>query len=216
LTEAPVEWDCALGIDRALTDNLPYLPTSPMHPNLTPLPAILLRNLGRTSQLDELTHWLAPHDIPAERLRQRQNGKPYNVSLAPHGLDLTLQCINPDASEAEIQWGLHSLTLHTTASNPANHWTQPWPQGLDPEQARAADVVRLLATNPEEAMVTPTLACFAIDGMDGLSWALMAIFDPGSSKLQTLTLQRSGDWVASTVQQVAPSGADSIAAQPSS
>ena len=56
------------------------------------------------------------------------------------------------------------------------------------------DVVRLLATNPEEAMLTPTLTCFAIDGMDGLSWALMAIFDPGSFKLQTFTLQRSGEW----------------------
>ena len=105
--------------------------------------------------------------------------------------------------------------LHTAASNPAHHWTQPWPQGLDPEQARAADVVRLLAVNPEEAMNTPTLACFAIYGIDGLTWALMAIFDPGSFKLQTLTLQRSGDWVASTVQQVSPAGAGSIAAQPS-
>jgi len=174
-----------------------------MHPNLATLPSILLRNLGRTSQLEDLIHWLAPHDIPADRLRQRQNGKPCSVSLAPHGIDLTLQCLNPDASENEMQWGLHSFTLHTAASSPANHWTQPWPQGLDPAQARAADVVRLLATNSEEAMLTPTLACFAIDGMDGLSWALMAIFDPGSLKLQTLTLQRSGDWVAVADQKAA-------------
>jgi hypothetical protein len=187
-----------------------------MHPNLTPLPTILRRNLGRTSRLDDLAQLLAPYGITADKLRQRQYGQPYSVSLAPHGIDLALQCINPDAAQDQWQWGLHSLTLHTAASNPAKHWIQPWPQGLDPEQARAADVVRLLAADPEEAMVTPTLVCFAIDGMDGLTWALMAMFDPSSFKLQTLTLQRSGDWVASTVQQVAPSGVDSIAAQPRS
>jgi hypothetical protein len=145
---------------------------------------------------------LTPRGLAADKLRQRQNGKPYSVSLIPHGIDLTLQCIIPDASEAEMQWGLHSITLHTTASNPNNHWTQPWPQGLDPEHAPAADVVRLLAADPEEAMITPTLACFAIEGMDGLTWALMAIFDPSSLKLQTLTLQRSGEWIAAADQKV--------------
>jgi len=167
-----------------------------MHPNLRPLPAILLHNLGRTSRLDDLARLLIPHGITPDQLRQHREGKPYSLSLAPHGLDLTLQCTNPEAAQDQWQWGLHSITLHTAASNPANHWTQPWPQGLEAEQARAADVVRLLAADPEEAMVTPTLACFAIDGMDGLSWALMAIFDPGSLKLQTLTLQRSGEWTA--------------------
>jgi len=167
-----------------------------MHHHLTPLPAILLRNLGRTSRLDDLAQLLTPHGITPDQLHQHRDGKPYSLSLTPHGLDLTLQCINPEATQDQWQWGLHSLTLHTAASSRANHWTQPWPQGLDPEQARAADVVRLLAADPEEAMVTPTLVCFAIDGLDGLSWALMAIFDPGSLKLQTLTLQRSGEWTA--------------------
>ena len=167
-----------------------------MHPNLATLPTILLHNLGRTSRLDDLARLLELHGITDDKLRQHQNGQPYRLSLAPHGLDLTLQCINPDAPESETQWGLHSLTLHTSASNPANHWSQPWPQGLDPEQARAADVVRLLATDPDEAMITPTLVCFAIDGMDGLTWALLAMFDPGSRKLQTLSLQRSGEWIA--------------------
>lgn len=166
-----------------------------MHHNLTPLPATLLRNLGRTSSLDDLAQLLASKGLAPDQLRQPQNGKPYRVSLAPHGIDLMLQCTNPEAAQDQWQWGLHSITLHTAASSRANHWTQPWPQGLDPEQARAADVVRLLAADPEEAMVTPTLVCFAIDGLDGLSWALMAIFDPGSLKLQTLTLQRSGEWV---------------------
>lgn len=178
-----------------------------MHPALSPLPPTLLRNLGCTSHLDDLAQLLAPHSIASGQLRQRQNGKPYSVSLAPHGLDLTLQCVNPDASEAEIQWGLHSLTLHTAASSPSKHWTQPWPQGLNPEQSRAADVVRLLAANPEEAMLTPTLVCFAIDGMGGLTWALMAIFDPSSLKLQTLTLQRSGDWVAAVDEKLADASA---------
>lgn len=169
-----------------------------MHPNLSPLPTILLRNLGRTSRLDDLAQLLAPHGTAPGKLRQQHNGQPYNVSLAPHGLDLTLQCLNPQAPEAEMQWCLHRITLHTAASDPANHWTQPWPQGLDPEQARAADLVRLLAADPEEAMLTPTLACFAIDGLDGLNWALMATFDPSSLKLQTLTLQRSGEWITAT------------------
>ena len=168
-------------------------------------------NLGRTSRLDGLAQLLAPHSITPDKLRQHHNGKPYSVSMPPYGIDLTLQCTNPDAPEDKIQWGLHSITLHTAASNPTNHWTQPWPQGLDPEQARAADVVRLLAANPDEAMNTPTLVCFAIDGTNGMSdltWALMAIFDPDSFKLQTLTLQRSGEWVAAVDQKlaVAPAG----------
>ena len=174
-----------------------------MHPHLAPLPNILLRNLGRASGLDDLAQLLAPHGITSSQLRQHHNGQPYNVSLSPHGLTLTLQCTNPEATQDQWQWGLHALTLHTAASNPANHWTQPWPQGLDPEQARAADVVRLLAVNPEEAMNTPTLVCFAIDGMGGLTWALMAIFDAGSLKLQTLTLQRSGEWVAAVDEKLA-------------
>lgn len=173
-----------------------------MHQNLIPIHPILLHNLGRTSRLDDLAQLLAPHGIAPDQLRQHQSDQPYSVSLAPHGLDLTLQCINPGVSEGEMQWGLHSLTLHTAASNPANHWTQPWPQGLDPNQTRAADVVRLLATDPEEALNTPTLVCFAIDGMDGLTWALMAIFDPSSLKLRTLTLQRSGEWLTTTDQAV--------------
>ncbi len=176
-----------------------------MHPALTRLPPILLRNLGRTSRLDDLAQLLTPHGISADQLRQYQNGGPYTVSMAPHGIDLALQCVNPDASESEMQWGLHSLTLHTAASNPNNHWTQPWPQGLEPAQACAADVVCLLAADPEEALNTPTLVCFAIDGMDGLSWALLAVFDPGSFKLQTLTLQRSGEWVAATDDKVVDS-----------
>jgi hypothetical protein len=53
-------------------------------------------------------------------------------------------------------------------------------------------VVRLLAT--EEAMLTPTLVRFSIDGMNGLTWALMAAFDSNSLKLQTLSLSRSGQW----------------------
>ena len=176
-----------------------------MPPGLIPLPGILLQNLGRTSSLNELAQLLQSHTAPIRTLRQHQNGKPYNVST-PYGIDLTLQCTSPDAAEAERQWGLHSITLHTAASNPANHWTQPWPQGLDPEQARAADVVCLLASKPEEAMNSPTLVCLAIDGMDGLTWALMAIFDPDSLKLQTLTLQRSGEWIAAADQKVAQIG----------
>jgi len=174
-----------------------------MHPHLTPLPAALLRNLGRTSRLDDLVQLLAPHGISCDKLRQHQHGKPYSVSLTPHGIDLTLQCINPEAIPDQWQWGLHSLSLHTAASNPVNHWIQPWPQGLDPEQACAADVVRLLAANPEEAMNTPTLVCFAIEGMSDLTWALMAIFDPSSFKLQTLTLQRSGEWVVAVDEKLA-------------
>ena len=184
-----------------------------MHPKLAPLPTVLLRNLGHTSRLDGLAQLLTPHGIAPDQLCQHHNGKPYSVSMAPHGIDLTLQCVNPDAAQDEWQWGLHSLTLHSAASNPVNHWTQAWPQGLDPEQARAADVVRLLASNPEEAISTPTLACFAIDGMDGLTWALMGTFDPSSLKLQTLTLQRSGDWVAATVDPVTASAAGPDAAQ---
>ncbi len=108
--------------------------------------------------------------------------------------------------------GACSLTLRVSFQ-PDQPLVPALATGLDPEQARAADVVRLLASDPEEAMNTPTLACFAIDGLDGLTWALMATFDHGSLKLQTLTLQRSGDWVAATVDPVTASAAGPDAAQ---
>jgi hypothetical protein len=169
-----------------------------MHPRLLPLPDILLHNLGRCSRMDHLALLQAPNCPADQAIRQHRGGEAYRVSLTRYGLDLTLQCVNADGPQDQWQWGLHNITLHTAASQPGNPWSEAWPEGLDADQATATDVVKLFEPDPTETLNTPAMVCFAVPGADGLTWALLANFEPESKKLHTLSLVRSGDLLAAS------------------
>lgn len=166
-----------------------------MHPKLQPLPQSLLGALGRSNRQDLLANGLASMTPPVQ-LRQHRDGQLYPVRVETHGLDLMVQCTNPEADETLRLWGLHSLTLHTAASDPIHYWPFAWPEGLDPDTSKAADLAQLFGVGSDEsALVTPTMACFSVPGFGGLTWSMVCMFDPQTERLKTLSLIRSGDWL---------------------
>jgi hypothetical protein len=167
-----------------------------MHPNLKPLPLSLLSNLGKTHRQDQLANGLAAFPQPVTNLRQHRTGL-YTVRVVSQGLDLMMECTNPEAEEAQRQWGLHSFTLHTAASGRPHAWAFAWPEGLEPDTATASDVARLFSAPDDETMlVTPTMTCGLLPGLDGQVWSMLCAFDGNSQLLQNLTLVRMGEWRA--------------------
>ena len=158
-----------------------------MHPSLHALPQPLLNHLGAFSRLDTLAE-LPQVPVSLNTLRHHKNGEPYHVAINVHGLTLTLQCTNPNAQPEKHQWGLHGITLNAAT------WDGGWPTGLNPQQATADDVVTLFAPNPEEVMNMHPMLCFAIEGVAGQTWSVMAMFDAASKKLSTFGLIRVGQW----------------------
>ncbi len=73
-------------------------------------------------------------------------------------------------------------------------WDGGWPKGLNPQEATAADVLALFAPNPEEVMNMHPMLCFAVEGMAGQTWSVMAMFDDHTKCLSTFSLMRVGDW----------------------
>jgi hypothetical protein len=123
-------------------------------------------------------------------LRQHKNSDPHHVSIDSHGVTLTLQCINPNAQPEEQTWGLHSITLN------APTWKGGWPTGLNPQEATADDVVAVFAPNPEEVMNMHPMLCFAVEGLAGQTWSVMALFEAEGKKLSSFSLLRVGQWRA--------------------
>lgn len=158
-----------------------------MYPSLHALPFMLLNHLGAYSRLDTLAE-LPQVAVPLNTLRQHKNGEPHHVAIDAHGLTLTLQCINLAAQPEEHQWGLHGITLS------ASTWNSGWPTGLNPREATADDVLALFAPNPEEVMNMSPMLCFAIEGVAGQTWSVMAMFDASSKKLSSFSLIRVGEW----------------------
>ena len=158
-----------------------------MHSNLRPLPPPLLNHLGACSRLDTLTE-LPQAALSLNTLRQHKSGEPYHVAVEAKGLTLTLQCTNPNFQPEEHQWGLHGITLNAAT------WDGGWPTGLNPREATAEDVVALFAPNPEEVMNMHPMLCFAVEGVAGQTWSVMAMFDEGSKKLSSFSLIRVGEW----------------------
>jgi hypothetical protein len=160
-----------------------------MHTKLNPLPTHLITCLGATSRLDYLAE--SPQvTVELNALRQHKNGEPYHVAIDVHGLTLTLQCTNPSAQPDEHLWGLHGITLNATT------WDSGWPSGLNPHEATADDVVALFAPNPEEVMNMHPMLCFAIEGVAGQTWSVMAMFEAEGKKLSSFSLIRVGEWRA--------------------
>lgn len=167
-----------------------------MPARLSPLPADFLSNLGCAVGHKVLEECLSQLDLPASNLYRTQNGDLYRAGISGQGLDLMLQCLNPQAPDAERLWGLHSLTFHTTRSEPNNYWRKEWPSGINPDTATAGDVVSLLAEDDDDAvLMTDGMACFEVPGFDDRRWIVQCMFDPGSKTLLTFSLVRGGDWV---------------------
>lgn len=167
-----------------------------MHPKLQPLPPSLLMALGRSNRQDQLAQALESLDPPVN-LRQHRDGRPYPVSVAAHGLDLMVQCTNPEADEAQRLWGLHSITLHTAASDSVNPWRFAWPDGVEPGTVNAAGIAKLFGVEGDEAaLVSPAMTCFMLPGSDGQTWSMVCMFDHNTLRLQTLSLVRTGEWVS--------------------
>ena len=158
-----------------------------MHPSLNPLPQLLMNHVGACSRLETLSD-LPQVTVPLSTLRQHKSGDPYHVAIEAHGLTLTLQCTNPTAQPEDHQWGLHGITLNATT------WDGGWPIGLNPHEATADDVVAVFTPNPEEVMNMHPMLCFAVEGVAGQTWSVMAMFDAASKKLSTFGLIRVGQW----------------------
>jgi hypothetical protein len=158
-----------------------------MHTRLIPLPQLLLNHLGACSRLETLTE-LSQVPVPLSTLRQHKNGEQHHFSIDAHGLTLTLQCTNPNAQPEEHQWGLHAITLSAAT------WDSGWPTDLNPHEATAADVVAVFSPNSEEVINMHPMLCFAIEGIAGQTWSVVAMFDFESKKLSTFGLIRVGEW----------------------
>jgi hypothetical protein len=167
-----------------------------MHPKLQPLPSSLLTALGRSNRQDQLAKALESLDPPVN-LRQHRDGRLYPVGVAAYGLDLMVQCTNPEADEAQRLWGLHSITLHTAASDAVNPWRFAWPDGVEADTVNAAGIAKLFGVDGDEAaLVSPGMTCFMLPGSEGQTWSMVCMFDPNTQRLQTLSLVRSGEWVS--------------------
>jgi hypothetical protein len=160
-----------------------------MHPSLNTLPQQLLNHLGACSRLDTLAE-LQQLTVPLSTLREHENANLYHVAIAPRGVTLTLQCVNPNAKPDEHQWGLNGITLNSAT------WDGGWPTGLNPQEATADDVVSLFAPNSEEVANMHPMLCFAIEGVAGQTWSVMAMFEAEGKKLSSFSLIRVGAWRA--------------------
>jgi len=154
------------------------------------IPELLLSTLGRYSRQFALTDVLRREKPPIVDAFKSRNGDVYSVNIPGSGMDLMLQCVNHEAPEAEWLWGLDSVTVHTAASSPGDHWTH-WPETLKAEQATVRDAVAVFG---EAVVQSPTMALFEVTGAEGQNWALHCEFDAQSKQLKTLTLARSDDW----------------------
>ena len=160
-----------------------------MNKNLTFLQPVLLNHLGAYGRLDALSD--PPQvTVSLSALRQHTSVEPYHVAVETKGLTLTLQCANPNAKSDEHQWGLHGITLNAAT------WDGGWPTGLNPQTATADDVLALFTPNPEEAMNIHPMLCFAIEGVAGQTWSVMAMFESAGKTLSSFSLIRVGEWRA--------------------
>jgi hypothetical protein len=63
----------------------------------------------------------------------------------------------------------------------------------------------------ESALVTPTMTCFSVPGLNGQTWSMVCMFEPQSERLHTLSLIRSGEWLCD--QAEAAAGATAVTSQ---
>lgn len=125
-----------------------------------------------------------------------------------------LQPLDPAVGEGSQAWGLHGATLE------ARSWQGRWPEGVDPRRCGTQEIASAFDVAPDDALLTPGMACFTVRGIGGQDWSLLCLFDPADGVLDSLSLVRTGAWVAEVAPALipepvsAPASADS--AEPSS
>ncbi len=163
-----------------------------------PLLQTLLHSLDQATHHPALAAELLDLGVPSAQLLQARDSKPYLVSVDSHGLDLMMQCVNPEAAEEQRCWGLQSFTLHGTESEVASAWHAQWPHGIDPNHATAASVAQVFEADPEASLITPSMLCFTTPGVAGQPWSVVCLFDDSRGALKTMSLARGavgGEWV---------------------
>jgi hypothetical protein len=153
----------------------------------------LLRTLGRHSSQGYLLKVLHDAGLDDSTLLRTAHDRPYPVAWPAHGLNLMLQCLDPQASADACSWGLHSLTLD------ADCWQGAWLKGLDPATATPEELIHLLSPDKAEALCTADMACLTVPGIDGQTWSVVGLFDVRSKKLKSLTFTRTGEWIGASV-----------------
>lgn len=169
-----------------------------MPTRLLPLLPSLLRHLGVVSNLDALEAFFQEQQWENPKwLRQVHGTDAYPIEVPAQGLDLMIQCINPQAPENEHVWGVQSMTFHTLYSDGSSHWKRDWPTGIYPQRINAGELVSLLAEdNDDGVLLTENMACFEIPSVhDHQRWLVMGLFDRSSKKLLTFSLIRNSDWI---------------------
>ena len=173
-----------------IADDLLVLMTTAL---LAPVTEALLRTLGRHSRQDYLMQVLRSVGLDASALLRAAHDRPYTVTWPEHGLNLMLQCLDPQAHEDARSWGLHSITLD------ADRWQGAWLKGLNPATVTPEELIHLLSPDEAQALCTADMACLTVPGIDGQTWSVVALFDARGKKLKSLTFTRTGEWIGASV-----------------
>ncbi|MCL2725990.1 MAG: hypothetical protein FWD69_16315 [Polyangiaceae bacterium] len=182
------------------------------HP-LDPLDRSFLDTLGRQGTLDQFMRFLEPSEPKTQeagrRLRWQSGASAEQRTADGPGVLLGFQRIEPNASPDRVQWGLHSLMLHSALSSLSpTAWTHAWPANLPAEKTTLHDVSAVFG-KPEVAM--QGLAIFALKGPQGQSWGMQCQFDEGGH-LQTFTVVHLDKWLP--LPEAKPDPATTVNATP--
>jgi len=136
-------------------------------------PSALWSALGRCGRPVAVAHTLQPLRPQAGWFRTEIS--PYPVRLAAQGVDLMLQCINPDAPEPERLWGLNSWTSSTGSGTSTTF----------------QDLAKVFG---EPLLNVDRMAIFEAADEQGRKWCAHCQLDDRKS-LQALTIMRQGAWL---------------------
>ena len=171
-----------------------------------PIPDSLLQLLGQATawpawqqalrrQELELPDLRAPASQESSFMQIPGPQEPRLVRLSDQGLDLMLQCLNPERPSEQYLWGLQALIFHTALSDPLHYWKGAWPANLQPEAATAASIVSLYAEDDDDAVLMhDAIVCFEVPSFEGRRMVVQCLFDLGSKTLLTLSLIRGSEW----------------------
>ena len=146
--------------------------------------------LGKSGSQESLWKPLEPVGVKADAIFRRAE-KPYPVSFPEQGATVMMQFLTPEL-ENDMPggiWGLHSIHLEKGS------WRSKWLKEWSPEESSIQKVIDVLAKQQKEAMMTPDVACFTLEGDEGKTWSMVALFEAGGKRLKTMIVTRMEDWI---------------------